>query len=126
LKALNWIDYIHFLTFTVFLFSQIAGNKLPYDSLHEIRHRLEEVAPNLTRYGEVEEANYFKQAADLSQVCTICCAIMSDITLTLFLFYYIGNLMKRIIKKHTVPQNQSHIPVVCCCCYYLYLMMLSQ
>jgi len=50
--------------------SEIVGHKLPYDSLHEIRHRLEEVSPNLTRYGEVEEANYFKQAADLSKNVT--------------------------------------------------------
>jgi hypothetical protein len=56
-----------------------VGHKLPYDSLHEIRQRLEEVSPNLTRYGEVEEANYFKQAADLSKVRTVCC----DIDLTL-------------------------------------------
>lgn len=55
-----------------FLPPQIIGHKLPYDSLHEIRHRLEEVSPNLTRYGEVEEANYFKQATDLSQVGTTC------------------------------------------------------
>lgn len=50
--------------------SEILGHKLPYDSLHEIRHRLEEVSPNLTRYGEVEEANYFKQASDLSKNVT--------------------------------------------------------
>jgi hypothetical protein len=60
---------------TLLLFLQIVGHKLPYDSLHEIRHRLEEVSPNLTRYGEVEEANYFKQAADLSKVRTACCDV---------------------------------------------------
>jgi hypothetical protein len=85
---LNWVDYIHFLTFTVFLFSQIAGSKLPYDSLHEIRHRLEEVAHNLTRYGEVEEANYFEQAADLSQVCTICCHHVRYYTYIIFVLLY--------------------------------------
>ena len=47
---------------------QIVGQKLPYDNLHEIRQRLEEVSPNLTRYGDVEEANFFKQAVDLSDV----------------------------------------------------------
>ncbi|KAJ4443328.1 NADH dehydrogenase Fe-S protein subunit 1 ndufs1 [Periplaneta americana] len=50
--------------------SEIVGHKLPYDTLHEVRQRLEEVSPNLTRYGEVEEANYFKQAADLAQNVT--------------------------------------------------------
>ena len=47
---------------------QISGVTLPYDTLHEIRHRLGEVAPNLTRYEDVEEANYFKQAHELAQV----------------------------------------------------------
>ena len=60
---------------TLLLSLQIVGHKLPYDSLHEIRHRLEEVSPNLTRYGEVEEANYFKQATDLSKVRTACCDV---------------------------------------------------
>jgi hypothetical protein len=68
---------------TVFLSLQIVGHRLPYDSLHEIRHRLDEVSPNLTRYGEVEEANYFKQAADLSKVCTACCEM--DLTCQYFL-----------------------------------------
>jgi len=47
--------------------SEVAGRKLPYDSLVEIRHRLSEVAPHLTRYGEVEDANYLQQAFSLSQ-----------------------------------------------------------
>lgn len=48
--------------------SEIVGAKLPYDNLDEIRDRLEEVAPHLTRYGSVEDANYFKQAQQLAQV----------------------------------------------------------
>ncbi|KAG1714536.1 NADH-ubiquinone oxidoreductase subunit, mitochondrial [Nymphon striatum] len=47
--------------------SEIAGFKLPYDNLAEIRRRLTECSPNLTRYGSVEEANYFNQSAELSQ-----------------------------------------------------------
>ena len=47
---------------------QISGVTLPYDTLPEIRHRLGEVAPNLIRYEDVEEANYFKQAHELAQV----------------------------------------------------------
>jgi NADH dehydrogenase (ubiquinone) Fe-S protein 1 len=39
---------------------------LPYDSLQEVRARLNQVAPNLTRYGLVEEANFFAQAAELA------------------------------------------------------------
>ena len=42
---------------------------LPYDDMHEIRGRLHQVAPNLTKYGEAEDANYFKQAQELSEVC---------------------------------------------------------
>merc|ERR1719378_162718 len=45
--------------------SEISGNALPYDSLAEIRQRLTDVCPNLTRYGNVESANFFSQAASL-------------------------------------------------------------
>lgn len=47
---------------------QLAGVTLPYDSVNELRDRLEEVSPNLIRYDDVEEANYFKQANELSKV----------------------------------------------------------
>lgn len=43
---------------------------LPYDSVEEVRSRLAEVSPNLVRYDDVEEANYFKQANELAQVHT--------------------------------------------------------
>ncbi|KAF6208673.1 hypothetical protein GE061_017131 [Apolygus lucorum] len=47
--------------------SEIIGTKLPYDNLNEIRSRIDEVSPNLTRYGEPEEANYLAQSAELAQ-----------------------------------------------------------
>ncbi|XP_078322205.1 NADH-ubiquinone oxidoreductase 75 kDa subunit, mitochondrial-like [Crassostrea virginica] len=47
--------------------SEVLDQPLPYDTLTEIRSRLEDVAPNLTRYGEAEEANYFKQANELAK-----------------------------------------------------------
>ncbi|XP_054887280.1 NADH-ubiquinone oxidoreductase 75 kDa subunit, mitochondrial-like [Poeciliopsis prolifica] len=47
--------------------SELAGVTLPYDSLDEVRDRLVEVSPNLVRYNELEEANYFKQANELSK-----------------------------------------------------------
>ncbi|XP_008424873.1 NADH-ubiquinone oxidoreductase 75 kDa subunit, mitochondrial [Poecilia reticulata] len=47
--------------------SELAGVTLPYDSLEEVRSRLAEVSPNLVRYDNVEEANYFKQANELSK-----------------------------------------------------------
>eukprot|EP00105_Crassostrea_gigas_P027175 XP_011448420.1 PREDICTED: NADH-ubiquinone oxidoreductase 75 kDa subunit, mitochondrial [Crassostrea gigas] len=47
--------------------SEILEKPLPYDTIQEIRSRLEDVAPHLTRYGEAEEANYFKQANELTK-----------------------------------------------------------
>ncbi|GLV43195.1 NADH dehydrogenase (ubiquinone) 75 kDa subunit [Carabus blaptoides fortunei] len=47
--------------------SEIIGVKLPYDNMNEIRCRLEDVSPNLTKYGDVEGANYFAQAAELAK-----------------------------------------------------------
>lgn len=51
--------------------SEILGQKLPYDNLEEVRDRLEDIAPHLTKYGDVEEANFFKQAAELAKVCIL-------------------------------------------------------
>ncbi|XP_056392418.1 NADH-ubiquinone oxidoreductase 75 kDa subunit, mitochondrial [Hyla sarda] len=48
--------------------SELAGVTLPYDNLDAVRNRLHEVSPNLVRHDDVEEANYFKQAAELSQI----------------------------------------------------------
>lgn len=47
---------------------KLAGVKLPYETLDEVRNRLAEVSPNLVRYDEVEEANYSKQVAELFKV----------------------------------------------------------
>ncbi|XP_032386158.1 NADH-ubiquinone oxidoreductase 75 kDa subunit, mitochondrial isoform X1 [Etheostoma spectabile] len=47
--------------------SELAGVTLPYDTLDEVRDRLAEVSPNLLRYDDIEEANYFKQANELSE-----------------------------------------------------------
>ena len=48
--------------------SELAGQKLPYDDFHGVRDRLAQVAPNLTHYGCVEEANFFAVAAKMAQV----------------------------------------------------------
>ncbi|NWQ87838.1 NDUS1 oxidoreductase, partial [Burhinus bistriatus] len=48
--------------------SELAGVTLPYENLDQIRKRLEEVSPNLVRYDDVEEANYFTQANELSKL----------------------------------------------------------
>lgn len=47
--------------------SEIIGAKLPYDTLDQLRYRLEEIAPHLTRYGTVEDANYFAQALEINK-----------------------------------------------------------
>lgn len=49
-------------------FAQLADATLPYDTLDEVRSRLAEVSPNLIRYEDMEEANYFKQANELAKV----------------------------------------------------------
>lgn len=49
----------------------MAGVTLPYDNLNEIRFRLEEVAPHLVRYGNVEPANFFTQALEIAKVCIL-------------------------------------------------------
>lgn len=45
--------------------SEVAGYKLPYDNLGEIRERMNEIAPHLTRYGSVEDSNFLEQSSSL-------------------------------------------------------------
>lgn len=47
--------------------SEFCGVRLPYDDLGELRCRLEEIAPHLVRYGNIEPANYCAQALELSK-----------------------------------------------------------
>lgn len=47
--------------------SEMCGACLPYDDLYELRSRLEEVAPHIVRYGNIEPTNFIAQAAELSQ-----------------------------------------------------------
>jgi NADH dehydrogenase (ubiquinone) Fe-S protein 1 len=47
--------------------SEVSGHTLKYDTVDGVRQRMTEIAPNLTRIGDVEEANYFKQAQSLAQ-----------------------------------------------------------
>ncbi len=42
-----------------------------YSTLEEVRERLAEVAPHLTRYDELEPANYFALAQKLMKVCDV-------------------------------------------------------
>lgn len=47
----------------------MAGITLAYDNLNDMRSRLEEIAPHLVRYGDVEPANFFTQALEMAKVC---------------------------------------------------------
>ncbi|XP_046613645.1 NADH-ubiquinone oxidoreductase 75 kDa subunit, mitochondrial [Neodiprion virginianus] len=47
--------------------SEFIGVRLPYDTIHDVRGRLEQVAPHLVRYGDIEPANYFAQALELAK-----------------------------------------------------------
>lgn len=38
--------------------SEVAGRTLPYETLDQLRDRLQEVSPTLTRYGSVDPANF--------------------------------------------------------------------
>merc|ERR1719466_65609 len=46
--------------------SEVLDEKLPYDKLAELRARMAEVSPNLTRYGQIEPANFFAQSLNLA------------------------------------------------------------
>lgn len=48
--------------------SEVLGINLPYDNLDEIRDRMEQIAPHLTKYGCAEDANYFAQSLELNEV----------------------------------------------------------
>jgi NADH dehydrogenase (ubiquinone) Fe-S protein 1 len=69
--------------------SEVAGLPLPYDSLAGVRKRLTDVAPNLTRYGDIEPANYFSQAHSLAKSVpqSVSSAPLTPAQLTLKDFY---------------------------------------
>jgi len=46
--------------------SEFAGRTLPYDSLPEVRQRLSQLSPTLTRYDAVEKANFTAVAASIA------------------------------------------------------------
>ena len=48
--------------------NQVLGSPLPYQSLDEIRARMNDISPTLTSYGNLEQANFFKENAKLLQV----------------------------------------------------------
>ena len=76
--------------------SEVVGETLPYDNLQEIRQRLTEVAPNLTRYGLVEEANFFKESAAYAQKSASAKAEGKiDVSLKVLEDYYMTNSISK-------------------------------
>lgn len=48
--------------------SEVAGKTLPYDTLKDVRKRIFQIAPNLLRYGIVEESTFGDLAIKLTEV----------------------------------------------------------
>lgn len=48
--------------------SEVIGEPLPYDTLDELRDRMEDIAPHLVRYGTREQNNYYAEAGQLLKV----------------------------------------------------------
>lgn len=62
----------------------MCGVTLPYNTIGSVRSRLTQLSPNLGRYGDIEAANFFKQAAELSEVGHIVCVCsMAHVSLML-------------------------------------------
>uniref|UniRef100_A0A915AES1 NADH-ubiquinone oxidoreductase 75 kDa subunit, mitochondrial n=1 Tax=Parascaris univalens TaxID=6257 RepID=A0A915AES1_PARUN len=51
--------------------SEVAGKKLQYDDIQQLRARISEVAPHLVRFGDIEEATFSKQALQLAEDGTV-------------------------------------------------------
>lgn len=60
--------HIGIIIYVIYIFLKFVGLKLPYDTLNEVRDRLTDVCPSITRYGDLEQANYFTQASNLAKV----------------------------------------------------------
>uniref|UniRef100_A0A3Q3XJ91 NADH-ubiquinone oxidoreductase 75 kDa subunit, mitochondrial n=1 Tax=Mola mola TaxID=94237 RepID=A0A3Q3XJ91_MOLML len=101
--------------------SELAGVALPYDTLDEARDRLAEVSPNLVRYDDVEEANYFKQANELSKAVnqTVLTAPLVPPQLTVKDFYMTDPIsrasqtMAKCVKAVTEGAQAVDEPAIC-------------
>ena len=87
-----FIFYLH-----LYFFFQVLGETLPYDTIQELRVRLNQVAPNLTRYGLVEEANFFAQAAEMAALQDKLAVSKDpiDVTQKILTDYYMTNSISR-------------------------------
>lgn len=48
--------------------SEVVGTPLPYDTLDQLRDRMEDIAPHLVRYGHLEQNNFTAEAGQLLRV----------------------------------------------------------
>lgn len=48
--------------------SEVVGTPLPYDTLDQLRERMEDIAPHLVRYGHLEHNNFTAEAGQLLKV----------------------------------------------------------
>ena len=89
------------------LLSQITGNTLPYDELHHIQARLEELAPHLVRYGDMEPANFFGLAHKLVKVI-----ISLEVIHNFLLVPVVVSLIECVYYKNSF--NQTTHDVIAC------------
>jgi NADH dehydrogenase (ubiquinone) Fe-S protein 1 len=77
--------------------SEVLGETLPYDTIQELRARLNQVAPNLTSHGLVEEANFFAQAAEMAALQDKLAVSKDpiDVTQKILTDYYMTNSISR-------------------------------
>ncbi|GIX70403.1 NADH-ubiquinone oxidoreductase 75 kDa subunit, mitochondrial [Caerostris extrusa] len=76
--------------------SEVSGHKLPYDTLSEIRHRMSQIAPHLTRYNHVEDSNFLSQSsAIVSDQPTNLDSSAIDTTLKFLKDFYMTNSISR-------------------------------
>ena len=83
--------------------SEIADRKLCYDNIDDVRMRMTEISPNLTRYNYVEKANYFAQADDVAKLAESCLstAQMQPSQLALADFYMTDSISR---SSHTMAK----------------------
>jgi len=74
--------------------SEVANKALPYESLSEIRQRLTDVSPHFTRYGSVESANFFSQAAELNKISAVSTNVLDAEITSLKDFYMTDSISK--------------------------------
>uniref|UniRef100_A0A8C2QR70 NADH-ubiquinone oxidoreductase 75 kDa subunit, mitochondrial n=1 Tax=Capra hircus TaxID=9925 RepID=A0A8C2QR70_CAPHI len=86
----------------------VLSMTLPYDTLDQVRNRLEEVSPNLVRYDDVEGANYFQQASELSKVKTFLLCASVEVILSKS-----SQTMAKCVKAVTEGAHAVEEPSIC-------------